>query len=106
MTLSRGLPRADLELARGAQFADGLSSVHGGLVGMGDLAQRAAEIVEGEILAHLEGVEADAGHERDLVEEEIADRAGLAGEAEPRAQHPRPRERAPVAELGEFERDA
>ena len=54
---------------------------------------------------HLEGVEADAAHEGDLVGQHVADGAQLAREAVLLAQQARGGEGAAVGELGEVERD-
>src|SRR5215471_10625425 len=87
------------------QLPDRLASVGRRLIGQGDLAHGAAEFVKREVLAHFPGVEAGPRHEGDLVEQEIAGGADFALVVEARAQHPRPGECAPVAELREFEHD-
>ena len=72
----------------------------------GDLGDAAfLERATGGGVAHLEGVEADAAHERDLIRENIADGPQLAGVAVLLAQQPRGGEGAAVGELGEAERD-
>ena len=60
-----------------------------------------AERAAGGGVRHLEGVEADAAHERDLVGEHVADGAQLARVAVLVAQQPRGGEGAAVGELGE-----
>src|SRR6266851_2117545 len=93
------------DLSGSAQLTNGFPPVWGWLIGRGDFRQRALEIIQREVLTHFPRIEARARHEGDLVEQEIADGADFAFVIEPRAQHPRPGERAPVAELRKFQND-
>src|ERR1700733_15213675 len=58
-------------LSERSEFADRPYAVGGGLIRRADLGHGAVELIEREILAHLERVEAHARHEGELVGKEI-----------------------------------
>src|SRR3954468_17662417 len=64
-----------------AKLADGLFAVGRGLIDVGHLGQRPIEHLNGEMVRHFPGVEADAVLVIDLIIEKIAHRTDLTGKA-------------------------
>src|SRR5689334_5346841 len=98
-------PSTGPESSAGPQVPDSPTTVSRRLVDVRHLADRAVVFLEREAFRHLEGIDADAFEQRQLVVEHVADAADFALVAQPRAQQPRPGERAPVLESRQFERD-
>ena len=65
----------------------------------------AFERVQGRRVGHVEGIEAAAQHERDFVDQHVADRPQFAAKPVPVAQEPGVGKRAPVGKFGECKRD-
>src|SRR6185369_17251523 len=77
----------------------------GGLVNVGEIAERAQHFLRVFALAHPESVEAALLHRMQVVPRDFADRAQLALVAVALAQQAPDRVAAPVAELREIDRD-